>query len=96
LLRQAPTHSWTAEELASRLYISSEQAMPLLHRIRDDGFAETADNKCRYTGGSLEQTKTIDDLAEFYSSHIVLVTNLIHSKPRRIREFADAFRLKKD
>jgi hypothetical protein len=96
LLRQHPDHDWTVEELAGRLYIAPDQAMPLLRQIKEAGFIETVDDKCRYTGGSIEQKETIDKLAEFYSSHLVIVTNLIHSKPRRIREFADAFRLKKD
>jgi hypothetical protein len=35
-------------------------------------------------------------LADVYARHLIPVTNLIHSKPRRIREFADAFKLRKD
>ena len=36
-------------------------------------------------------------LARFYGTHLIPVTNLIHGKPvSRIREFADAFKLRKD
>ena len=35
-------------------------------------------------------------LAEHYKRHLIPITNLIHAKPRRIRQFADAFKLKKD
>ena len=38
----------------------------------------------------------VELLAEHYKRHLIPITNLIHAKPRRIRQFADAFKLKKD
>jgi hypothetical protein len=87
---------WTAENLAARLYISAEQAIPLLASMREDRLIEAVDQGFRYRGGTAEQRQVIDRLADYYASHLVAVTNLIHAKPRRIREFAKAFRLKKD
>ena len=81
---------WTPENLAARLYISAEQAIPLLASMREDRLIEAVDQ------GTAEQRQVIDRLADYYASHLVAVTNLIHAKPRRIREFAKAFRLKKD
>jgi hypothetical protein len=38
----------------------------------------------------------VERLAGSYANHLIQVTNLIHGKPRRLREFADAFKLRKD
>jgi hypothetical protein len=38
----------------------------------------------------------VDRLAHTYSRHLIQVTNLIHTKPRRLREFADAFKIRKE
>jgi hypothetical protein len=38
----------------------------------------------------------IDRLAESYAKQLIPITNLIHGKPRRIRQFADAFKFRKD
>jgi hypothetical protein len=96
LLRTHADQEWTAEGLASRLYIASDQALPLLESMREDGFVEAGEEAFRYRGGTADQRQLVDRLAQFYAAHLVAVTNLIHSKPRRIREFAKAFRLKKD
>ena len=95
LFRAHPERGWTAESLAARLYISPEQAAPLLASMRGDGLIEPTNDGFTYKGGTSEQRQVIDRLADYYASHLVGVTNLIHAKPRRIREFAKAFRLKK-
>ena len=38
----------------------------------------------------------VDRTAETYRRQLIAVTNMIHAKPRRIRQFADAFKFKKD
>jgi hypothetical protein len=38
----------------------------------------------------------VDRLADAYARHLIPVTNLIHGKPRRLREFSDAFKIRKD
>jgi hypothetical protein len=96
LLREHPSQNWSSQHLAGRLYISSERAESLLRLLKDEGIVEVDGEKFRYFGGTPEQKRIIDRLAQFYSSHLVTVTNLIHSRPSRIREFANAFRLKKD
>lgn len=96
LLDASPADRWTAAKLAARLYISEEQALQLLMGLKEDGFVESGQDNFHYTGGTAEERKTIRQLIDYYSSHIVLVSHLIHSKPRRIREFAKAFRLKRE
>jgi hypothetical protein len=50
----------------------------------------------RYDGATPKQRSLVDRLAALYSRHLISVTKLIHAKPRRIRQFADAFRLRKE
>ena len=39
----------------------------------------------------------LDMLADYYRSHLVAVTDIIHSKTaRKAQQFADAFKLRKD
>jgi hypothetical protein len=54
------------------------------------------DGTYRYEGGSPEQREIIDRLAAIYSRHLIPVTNMIHGKPGRIRQFAEAFKFRKD
>jgi hypothetical protein len=96
LLRADPARRWTAEDLAARLYIPRDQAATVLGGLRDHGFIEVTDDTLRLAPADAERQRLLDELAQFYATHIIPVTQLIHSKPRRIREFADAFRLKKD
>jgi hypothetical protein len=96
LLRADPSARWTPATLAPRLYTTEEEASAILTRLADDGFliAEETGYRFQCTDDPLE--RTLGELATFYATHLIAVTNLIHSKPRRIREFADAFKLKKD
>jgi hypothetical protein len=48
---------------------------------------------------SRELSELINELAKYYSSHLIQVTNMIHAKSnngRRARLFADAFKFKKE
>ena len=51
--------------------------------------------KVTVPAGDME-AKLVARLSEVYRRHLIPITNLIHSKPRRIREFAEAFKLRKD
>ncbi len=50
----------------------------------------------RFDTSDPERFQLVARLSEVYRRHLIPITNLIHSKPRRIREFADAFKLRKD
>lgn len=100
LLRGSPNEEWSAQKIAQRLYISEPGAISLLTRLNAEGLISFSNDKpplYRYQPDSSNLTRIVDRLAETYSKHLVPVTNLVHSKPRtRIREFADAFNLRKD
>lgn len=100
LLRGSPNEEWGAQKVAGRLYISEKEAASLLARLSAEGLTAFNNDKpplYRYQPDSDDLARIVDRLAETYSKHLVPVTNLVHSKPRtRVREFADAFNLRKD
>jgi len=96
LLRVNPEQRWPVAEIAKRLYTGETETRELLRRLCEDGLAECADDTYWLATPEAERNATIDKLAEVYSRQLIPITNLIHSKTRRIREFANAFRLRKD
>ena len=96
LLRADPHRAWTAEEAGQRLYVSTTVAAHVLAQLRERGFFDQTGETYRYAPESPELAAAVDDLATAYSRHLVAVTQLIHAKPSRsVREFADAFRLRR-
>lgn len=96
IVRAAPETVWSAETLAPRLYTTTDEALGFLRRLAEDGFLAADGGGFRFACASADLERDLEQLATFYSTHLIPITNLIHSKPRRIREFADAFKLKKD
>jgi hypothetical protein len=99
LLRDNAGMAWSVEAVAARLYLQPEEVVPLLSRLRDDGFAvmtEGAVPQYRYAPSSSELATIADQVAQEYAKHLVPITKLIHDKLRlRVQEFADAFKLRK-
>jgi hypothetical protein len=95
LLRANPDEEWDAAKAAKRLYAAEPEIVEALARLSEDGFLTVADTRYRYDVSS-EQRHEVDRLAAVYSRHLIAVTNMVHAKPRRIREFADAFKFRKD
>jgi hypothetical protein len=96
LLLRNPKGSWTVARTAQRLYAPEQEIADVLARLREDGLVSVNDGGYRYDCASPEQSALIERLAEVYARHLIPMTNMIHAKPRRIREFADAFKLRKD
>jgi len=96
LLRENPSEKWTAEQTAKRLYIDARQITAALSHLCEDGLLGCQDDVYYFECEDAGRRSMIDRLAAIYTRHIVPVTNIIHSKPPRIQEFADAFRIKKD
>jgi hypothetical protein len=68
----------------------------VLERFAAEGFLERDGETYRYQCKDQDVDRTISELARSYASHLIAVTNMIHSKPRSMRSFSDAFRLRKD
>ena len=96
LLRASPETAWEAVAVAARLYSSAEQAGEVLAQLCDERLLVCENGLYRYGGQPPEHIAMIDRLADSYAKQLIPITNLIHSKPRRIRQFADAFKFRKD
>lgn len=84
LLRQKPKEYWDAAKAAQRLYTSEADAERILERLQGDGFLEVADGLFRYGCVTPEQELMIAHLAKEYSRNLIPITNMIHSKRRRM------------
>lgn len=96
LLRAAPAAAWDAESIAKRLYTSEQEALEALAHLAVHGLLSSDAAGYRFNPQTQELLGTVELLAESYKQHLIPITNLIHAKPGRIRQFADAFKLKKD
>jgi hypothetical protein len=99
LLRGNAHVAWSAEAVAKRLYISEQEAAPLLGRLLDDGLLAAEGHAAglyRYRCSSAELERLVEQLAALYARHLIPVTDLIHSKRKtRVQAFADAFKVRK-
>jgi hypothetical protein len=96
LLRESPNAAWCAHSLAKRLYIRDREAVQVLSHLAAHGLVVRDADAYRYAPTSDVLAHLTNLLAEYYRHHLIPITNLVHAKPRRIRQFADAFKLKKD
>lgn len=99
LLRQAGV-SLDAPSIARNLYIGEAAAAQLASQLVETGIAEAVGGVApswRLAPRSKELERTLHLLAAYYASHLIEVTDLIHSADaRKAQRFADAFKLKKD
>lgn len=96
LLRRNRDQSWTPADVGKRLYISEVEAQELLGQLNQDRLVQNDGSSFRYDPVDSAQEELIRRVADTYQSQLVAVTKIIHAKPRRIREFANAFKLRKD
>lgn len=96
LLHSNPAEQWTVASTARRLYIGEQDASEVLTSLCEDGLVGHAEGSFRFGPADEQARMMIDRLAQVYSRHLIAVSNLIHAKPRRIRQFAEAFKFKKD
>jgi len=96
LLRANPGERWDTVNAAKRLYTAERDIDAVLSRLCADELLSCSEGIYRYDPRSEEKRLVIDRLAAAYGKQLIPVTNMIHAKERRIREFADAFRFRKD
>jgi Mn-dependent DtxR family transcriptional regulator len=95
LLRGQPREWWDSKRVAQRLHVSEKVSRAILEEQGAVGIAavDPSGPLYRYQPGSEELRSMIDRLAKFYASHLVEVTNLIHSETSKMAQhFADAFK----
>jgi hypothetical protein len=60
------------------------------------GFVVQDEQNYQYQCETPELDRLVERTAEVYARQLIPVTRLIHDHGRRIRRFADAFRLRRD
>lgn len=98
LMWAQPAASWSAAELATRLYIEPGRAHGVLSDLARNGFIEPvagpAGTVFHYVS-AWDDAQVLPQVDAAYRNHLVYVTGLIHSKASRaVRDFARAFRFK--
>lgn len=97
LLRADPARAWEPRSVAHRLYIQEADAADVLRALAEAGIAAPADGGWTFAPIDPALRELLGQLADTYASQLVAVTEIIHSRvDRRARQFADAFRWKKE
>ena len=95
LLRRELSAPWNAAMVAKRLYITDGDASDVLRKLLGHGFLKFNRKTYQYQCPP-ELDKLVGHVADVYARQLIPMTHIIHNKPGRIREFADAFKLKKE
>jgi len=95
LLRAHPGESWDVTKMARRLYVSDTEVSGALGRLVHDGVVSSSEGTFSFKPPP-EMHDLLERVAATYRRHLIPVTNLIHAKPSRISQFADAFKFRRD
>lgn len=92
--------AWSSEQMAKALYVSPAVTRDILkHLVQRRLITEVkgSDEEFALLLDSDEEERLLASVDAAYRRELVRITNMIHSKASRaVRDFADAFRLKKD
>jgi DNA-binding MarR family transcriptional regulator len=99
LWRERPRR-WTEEAMAKALYVPQQTVREILQDlVKRNLIASTGDagHEPEYEFNNAEKEKLVKSLDLAYRRELIRISRLIHSKASPgVREFARAFRLKKD
>jgi hypothetical protein len=91
---------WTADEIATRLFLPADRARNILQDLARQNLIkieEDTKGDAHFEFRSGENDGLIDAVEVTYRRELVRISNLIHSKaPASVREFARAFRITKE
>lgn len=100
LIQKNPDINWDIDSLSRSLFIQPRLAEELLGKLCSAGFLKVLPNtnpqSYDYVHPNLEVRQMLSELAEVYSKHLILITNMIHNKSSKVQQFADAFKFKKE
>lgn len=96
LLYREQARGWTADQVATRLRISSRVARRELERMSARGIAILGD-AFRFDGSDPDRAAAVARVAAVYGTRRIELINYVASQTlKRIQSIADAFRIKKD
>jgi predicted ArsR family transcriptional regulator len=95
LWNSRPKH-WTIDELAHALYIPNERTREILLNLQQRDMVVVQPQECFYNA-AYSRDALISEVDRTYRRELVRISTMIHSKASpSVREFARAFRFKKD
>ncbi len=96
LLWKTRPEQWSPEDMANALYVSLDRAQTILFDLKRHGLVTTWPERFSYHSES-SRDLLMGEVDATYRRELVRVSTMIHSKaPSAVREFARAFRFKKD
>ena len=99
LWNSKPKH-WSAEELAKRLYVDPKAAQTVFRDLSRQNLISSSPDPPEeffYESISEENDRVIAAVQAKYRTEIVAISNMIHRNvSSAVRDFADAFRFKKE
>lgn len=98
LVQRGPSRSWSVDDIVRELRGSLRVVTDALLALKAAGLVvEESEGQYRYRPASAEIDEAARQLQQAYGAFPVAVAEAIYRTPnRQIRDFADAFRLKKD
>lgn len=96
LLWNSRPRAWTVTELARSLYVSPDRTLNIVRELQQRGLVIEGPSSYCWNPDSTHAA-LIEHLDRTYRRELVRVSSMIHSKASpAVRQFARAFRLKKD
>jgi len=89
-------HRWSIEEMAHSLYISVEATEAILQELKQRGMVTLEEGTYSYDP-AFRHSNLMEEVDRTYRRELVRISRMIHSKASpAVREFARAFKFKKD
>ena len=100
LLFNSRPKTWSSEEMARSLYVRNEVASKILDNLLHRKLIVASHEKSDlffYSSDDEARNAMLQDVDAIYRKEVVRISSMIHSKASAgVRDFARAFRLKKD
>jgi hypothetical protein len=100
LLFNSRPKMWSVDEMGQFLYVRSEVALKILENLVQRSLIASSPNTPGaffYSHDDENRNQLMQDVDAVYRKEVVRISSMIHSKaPAGLRDFARAFRIKKD
>ena len=96
ILRAFSDERWDVATLSKRLYINEAETASILSGFCLNGFVSVSGDVFQYACDDEQKRLTIDSVAHTYSKHLIPLTQIVHAKSNKIRQFSEAFKFKRD
>lgn len=97
IFRAVRDTTWTAATLAARLYVPVPRAAQVIVKLDTVGAIAPQGDAWTYHPRASDLDLLFGSLEDYYSRHLIEITRLIHaSEDQAARDFADAFRIRRE